>query len=85
MIGKKIRVSELEFKYGTRASNIKAYACFKDEKFNTNIIIYSFEGDTNFYYGNAHVKEDKIIIMIFTNSKSNKRSIISNYKIFIIS
>lgn len=63
MIGKKIRVSELEFKYGTRASNIKAYACFKDEKFNTNIIIYSFEGDNNFYYGNAHVKDNKIIIM----------------------
>ena len=69
MIGKIIRVNELEFKYGTKLSNIKAYACFKDEKFNTNIIIYSFEGDNNFYYGNAHVKENKIIIMKLTLNK----------------
>lgn len=69
MIGKKMRVSELEFKYGTRPSNIKAYACFKNKQFNTNIIIYSLDNDNNFYYGNAHLNNDKIIIMKLSINK----------------
>ena len=70
MIGKKINVSEFELKFGNKQREINAYACFKEKKYNTTIIVFSFVGTNNVYYGNAHVKKDKIVIMKLNQDKS---------------
>ena len=71
MIGKVINVGEFELKFGNRQREINAYACFKEKKYNTTIIIFGFVGDNKVYYGNAHVKKDKIVIMKLNQDKSD--------------
>lgn len=70
MIGKVINVGEFELKFGNKQREINAYACFKEKKYNTTIIIFGFVGDNKVYYGNAHVKKDKIVIMKLNQDKS---------------
>lgn len=70
MIGKIINVSEFELKFGNKQRQINAYACFKEKKYNTTLIIFSFIGENKLYYGNAHVKTDKIVIMKLNQDKS---------------
>ena len=70
MIGKVINVGEFELKFGNKQRQINAYACFKEKKYNTTIIVFSFVGDNNIYYGNAHVKNNKIVIMKLNQDKS---------------
>ena len=71
MIGKVINVGEFELKFGNKQREINAYACFKEKKYNTTIIVFSFIGDNNVYYGNAHVKKDKIVIMKLNQDKDD--------------
>lgn len=71
MIGKIIDVSEYELKFGNKQRQINAYACFKEKKYNTTIIVFSLVGDNKVYYGNAHVKNNKIVIMKLNQDKSD--------------
>lgn len=70
MIGKVISVSEFELKFGNKQRQINAYACFKEKNYNTTIMVFSFVGDNNVYYGNAHVKKEKTVIMKLNQDKS---------------
>lgn len=71
MIGKVVGVNEFELKYGNKQRKINAYACFKEKKYNTTFLIFSFVGQNKLYYCNAHVKTDKIVIIKFNQDKSN--------------
>ena len=45
MIGKVIYVGEFVFKFGNRQREINAYACFKEKKYNTTVIVFGFVGE----------------------------------------
>ena len=65
-MGKTLKVTELDFKFGSDDHLLDVYAIFKEEKRSDVLAIYSDLKDENkakLYYASVHLKEDAIVFI----------------------
>ena len=67
MFGKKIRVNDYKFTYGSDIVYINVYAVFRVKKSNEKFIIYSYD-DKKLFYGSLYINGN-ILFFSFLNNK----------------
>lgn len=74
MIGKTLKIKDINMSFKQKAQYVSVFACFSHLKYNESYIIYSKKDEYNkgiLYMGTIHIKNDSIIIFDVKEEKQN--------------
>ena len=63
MIGKKIRLNDYRFNYGSETVFLNVFFAFKNKDNGNKYVVYSYD-NTKLYYGSMFVRNNEIVVMI---------------------
>ena len=81
-MGKTLKVTELDFKFGSDDHLLDVYAIFKEEKRSDVLAIYSDLKDENkakLYYASVHLKEDAIVFIDIKDKEEVVKNLLGNF------